>query len=785
MQEEQEEAMKKICILIIVDMLFSISLYGQNLQTVRGVVVEKNSGNPIPYAAVALLDTCSSIGTVTDISGRFSLSNVSVGRHDLKISCLGYEPLVLKEILVTSSKEVVLEVRLQESLIALGEVTVKPKINKAEPLNSMAIAGGRMLSVEEASRYAGSMDDPARLVSSFAGVTSSMGNNGIVVRGNAPRLLQWRMEDVEIPNPNHFADVTSFGGGGLTALSSQVLGNSDFYTGAFPAEYSNALSGVFDMYLRNGNNTRYEHTVQIGILGIDAASEGPFRKDYDGSYIFNYRYSTLSLLSPLLPEDAEGTNYQDLSFKLFFPTRRAGTFSVWGIGLTDRSGTTAETDRSKWVYDQDMENQDVKQFAGAMGINHKARTGKSSSIKTTLAMTVSGLDMHTEQMNDFAVPVPKNVIKNTDWTFVFSSALQKRYDAHHTNKTGVRITGLKYDMFMQNADEAGSGLQTLTDETGFSALLTAYSNSVFRWGRWSMNVGVNAQWFTLNDNHTVEPRLSVKYGLSSNRSISLAYGMHSRLEMLNYYFTKKDGEEINRNLDFTKAHHLSIGYDWEVDENKHLRIEPYVQYLYDVPVLPDSTFSFINLQGDNDWFLSDRLINAGEGINYGVDVTFERYMSRGFYYMITASIFDSRYRTTRNEWYNTRYNRNYVLNVLAGREWMLGKNHQNRLGVSGRRTFQGGDRHSPVDETLSQIRQEAVYDESNPYSERLEPVFLGHLTVSYKVNRKKVAHEIALKMINLTGYKDFYGYRYNYMTGCVDAEREAIIMPNIAYKIEF
>ena len=198
-----------------------------------------------------------------------------------------------------------------------------------------------------------------------------------------------------------------------------------------------------------------------------------------------------------------------------------------------------------------------------------------------------------------------------------------------------------------------------------------------------------------------------------------------------------------------------------------------------------STFSFINLQGDNDWFLSDRLINAGEGINYGVDVTFERYMSRGFYYMITASIFDSRYRTTRNEWYNTRYNRNYVLNVLAGREWMLGKNHQNILGVSGRITFQGGDRHSPVDETLSQIRQEAVYDESNPYSERLEPVFLGHLTVSYKVNRKKVAHEIALKMINLTGYKDFYGYRYNYMTGCVDAEREAIIMPNIAYKIEF
>ena len=140
--------------------------------------------------------------------------------------------------------------------------------------------GGRMLSVEEAGRYAGAADDPARLVSSFAGVTQSVGNNGIVVRGNAPKFLQWRMEGVEIPNPNHFTDVTSFGGGGFTALSNQVLGNSDFFTGAFPAEFSNALSGVFDMYIRRGSNTSHEHAVQIGSLGVEAASEGPFKKGY-------------------------------------------------------------------------------------------------------------------------------------------------------------------------------------------------------------------------------------------------------------------------------------------------------------------------------------------------------------------------------------------------------------------------------------------------------------------------------------------------------------------------
>ncbi len=220
--------MKRLFAVILANLLLSNIIYSQSTQTVRGVVMEKNSGTPVSYASVVLLDSLSSWGTTTDSTGRFTLPKVPVGRHDLQISCLGYEPALLKEILVSSSKEVILEVRLQKALVVLHEVVVKPHINKSETVNEMAIAGGRMLRVEEASRYAGSMDDPARLVSSFAGVTSSVGNNGIVVRGNAPKFLQWRMEDVEIPNPNHFAEVTSFGGGGLTALSSQVLGNSDF-----------------------------------------------------------------------------------------------------------------------------------------------------------------------------------------------------------------------------------------------------------------------------------------------------------------------------------------------------------------------------------------------------------------------------------------------------------------------------------------------------------------------------------------------------------------------------
>src|SRR5690606_28857332 len=221
----------------------------------------------------------------------FMLDEVPIGRYTITVSRMGYETAVVKEVLVGSARAVYLDIGLAQSPIALDEVTVGPNVDKAGSLNDMALLGAQMFSVEEARRFAGGMDDPARLVSAYAGVaTPSVSNNGISVRGNAPALLQWRLEGVEIPNPNHFADLDVLGGGFLSALSANVLGNSDFFSGAFPAAYNNAVSGVFDMKLRNGNNQNYEHVFQLGILGIDFASEGPISRKNRSSYLINYRY---------------------------------------------------------------------------------------------------------------------------------------------------------------------------------------------------------------------------------------------------------------------------------------------------------------------------------------------------------------------------------------------------------------------------------------------------------------------------------------------------------------
>ncbi len=777
--------MKSFVLLCILAFCYMTVWSQKNAQNIRGVVRDAASDEPLAFATVILLETDPTVGATTDSKGNFIIPGVPVGRYDIQVTFLGYEPIIIKEVVLTSSKEVYLEIPLKESISQLGEVVIKSSINKTQPLNKTASASARMLSVEEAKRYAGGFDDPARLASSFAGVGSNMGNNGIIVRGNAPKFLQWRLEEAEIPNPNHFAEVTGFGGGGLTALSSQVLGNSDFFTGAFPAEYGNALSGVFDIKLRNGNNRKVENTFQLGLIGIDVASEGPFKKEGQSSYLFNYRYSTLSLLSPLMPDDANGTRYQDLSFKFNVPTKNAGTFSFWGIGLIDRSGQTAEVDTMKWVYLQDKESQDVKQYMGAAGVGHKIMSGDNGFLKTTLAMTVSGLDMRTERMDKQIQLQPQNVVQKTNWNFIFSSYYNKKFNARHTNKTGITATGLMYDMVLKDADPAYTPLEAIADENGFSFLLSAYSNSsVDLSDKWTLNVGVVGQYFTLNGHYSIEPRLGLKWQFAPGHSFALAYGLHSRVEMLNYYFIRsRSGEYINKDLDFTRAQHIVFSYDWNMENDFHLRMEPYAQRLYHVPVIADSSFSFINLQ-DN-WFVHEKLGSTGKGLNYGIDVTFEKFMSRGYYFMLTGSLFESRYKGGDGIWRDTRYNRIFSCNFLTGKEWMVGRNEQNVFDVNLRLSYQGGDRYTPVDNGASIAKQDVVYNETVAFSRQFSPAFLGHFTVSYRINRKNISHEFAVKVLNATNYKDFYGYRYNFKTGGVDENREAIMIPNISYKIEF
>jgi hypothetical protein len=638
--------------------LFSVlNITAQPVQTLRGTVTDKASNAPVPYATVLLLNTQPALGAQTDSLGVFSIAAVPVGRYDIKVSCVGYQEVIMREITVSAAKQTVIAVVLQENTYNLQTVTIKPEVNKQQPLNSMSTVSARMLSVDEANRYAGGFDDPARLASAFAGVASNSGVNGIIVRGNAPKYLQWKMEGIEIPNPNHFGDLRAFGGGILTGLSSQMLANSDFFTGAFPAEYNNAVSGVFDIALRTGNNQKRERTFQAGLIGIDVAQEGPFRNGRQASYLFNYRYSTLALLQPLLPEGANSIRYQDLSFKLNFPTQNAGTFALWGIGLIDGAGQKPKTDSTQWFYNDSRQQDDLKLYIGGAGLTHKYFFNNAVYLKTTLAASGNASEWISQTLNNALELKPNSTIKYTHVNYVLSSVLNNKLSARHSNRSGILATFMNYRILLNKAYSIGQSPTELVNETGNTLLLSAFTSSSFILSeKLVLNTGVNAQYFTLNGHYTIEPRIGIRRNMGKKQSAGLAYGLHSRLENLPFYFNNSltTGQTaVNKNLDFTKAHHVVLGYDYSITEFVHLKVEPYFQWLFNVPVIADSSFSMINLQ--TDWFFAEKLENTGEGRNMGVDVTLEKYISKGYYFMLTASVFDAQYRGGDGVWRNTRF----------------------------------------------------------------------------------------------------------------------------------
>ena len=344
---------KRIALLILIVAIKSACL-SQADQTIKGTIIDKDSEIPLPGVNIIIEGTSPLIGTITDQKWDYYMEDIPIGSYTVTASYIGYDKGINKHVLIGAGKQVVLNFALSENTTMLDEVTIKPNsTTENETVNSMSIISGRKFSVEDTRRYAGGLADPARMVSAFAGVSAgNIQDNAIIVRGNNPKYVGWHLEGVEIPNPNHFSSINVIGGGFVTIFSNQLLSNSDFFTGAFPAEYGNALSGVFDMRLRNGNRDKREYTVQAGIMGMDFAAEGPIVKGKDASYLVNYRYSTMSLVSPLIPSE-QVPQYQDLSFKLNFPTQRLGTFSVWGIGAIDHNAQPIIADSTLWTEDFD------------------------------------------------------------------------------------------------------------------------------------------------------------------------------------------------------------------------------------------------------------------------------------------------------------------------------------------------------------------------------------------------------------------------------------------------
>ena len=763
---------------------------GMQMQTIRGKVIDQDSKTPLIGANIIILNSDPIKGTSSDANGYFRIDGVHVGRVDLKVTCMGYEDKTIPNILVGSGKEIVLEIELAESLIQLEDVVITANGHKSEPLNEMAMVSAKAFSVEETKRYAGSFNDPARMVSGYAGVTGdAMGNNDIVVRGNSPKGILWRLDGMDIPNPNHFANEGSTGGP-INALNSSMLNNSDFFSGAFAPEYGNAYSGVFDMKLRNGNNEKREYSTSIGVIGMEATLEGPFSKNYKGSYLINYRYSSLDILDKAGIVDYYGVpKYQDIAFKFHLPTKKAGTFQILGFGGLS---SIYQEDFAEENEDSLTRTSDFGADVGFAAIKHIYPINDKTFI--TSYVSASG----TRNSDDY-----KRRYDNGNWYLAYydefvntalkaSTSINTKINAHHRIKAGIIYSDLGYNMFAKE-DAYGSGTyNTDLDANGRAGLIQAYANWKYRVTEdLTLVSGLHYMHFLLNNSNSIEPRLGLDWKFAPKQSLSFGFGLHSKVESISTYFATVEDEttgEIttpNKNLGLSKSMHFVFGYTNQISKNVNLKTEIYYQHLYNLAVEndPNSMFALNNIQGG---YVNRDLVNEGIGYNYGLELTLERFFANNYYFLITGSLYDSKIKAMDGELRNSRFNGNYATNILFGKEWKVGKESKNKtLGFNTKVSYIGGHRYNPVDLQASIDKGYTVYDETNYFDKRADDIFILNLAVTYRRNREKTTHELKLDFQNATNNQAFVMEYYNDVKQEVEKGYQLPIFPTIIYTIQF
>ena len=790
--------------------LFSVSLIGQQLtQNISGFVKDNTSNEALIGANIVVVGSSPLIGAVTDLSGKFSLKNVPVGYVSLTISFVGYEMVELNNLELRSGKELVLNIFMDELAITGEEVEIKARVDKTGSINRMSSVSARTFTIEETRRYAGSRGDVARMAANYAGVqVASDSRNDIVIRGNSPSGLLWRLEGVEIPNPNHYG---AFGttGGPVSILNNNQLSNSDFLTGAFPAEYGNALSGVFDLQMRNGNTDNYEFLGQIGFNGFELGAEGPFSKKSDASFVANYRYSTMELFDLIGMRFGTGTaipRYQDFSFKVNLPTKNAGTFSLYGIGGKSKIeflDSERDTSEIEFYGGEGWDLQTGSEMV-VVGLNHVISTNKTAFVKSSLAYSYQNFYVRQDSL----VPDTKEVVPAYYSDFkenrvLFSTFFKKRVNLKNNFQLGLNINFYFSNLHDSVFIAAENQFNRLTSYKGNASLLRPYLAWQFKLSEQVvLNAGLHYQFYTYNNTSSLEPRFGANFFLNPVSKLSFGYGLHSQILPATLYNretfvgpAEDDYLQMNHDLKMLKSHHFVFGYDWNMSDFLRLKTEVYYQFIFDAAVNANSNDAYSVLNQGADFYIwnPDTLKSTGTGRNYGVELTFEQFLNKGFYFLMTGSLFESKYKGSDGIEHNSAFNTNFVTNALAGKEWELHKNSSNTklkskqrfIGFDLKLNWAGGRRYTPIDEEQSKIEHRPVYYEDQVYESQFPNYFRTDVKVFFKINTKKYNYEIAVDVQNIFNNQNIYSQNFNTSTGEIYYTYQLGTMVIPYFRIEF
>lgn len=790
---------------LLLHLLFSIIpgyLFPQEqlTQTIRGVVVDKQSKSPLPGASIVLLEGESLTGTSSDSKGNFRLENVPIGRQSIQIRFLGYEPVTINKLIVTSAKEVNLYIEMEEKAFTAEEVVVVANRSKENPINKMATISARAFTIEETEKYAGSRGDVARMAMNYAGVSGANDQrNDIIIRGNSPSGLLWKLNGIDVGNPNHFATQGTTGGP-VGMLNNNNLRNSDFFTGAFPAQYGNAISGVFDLKLKKGNNEKYEFLGQIGFNGFEIGIEGPVKKEAGSSFIANYRYSTLGLMKELGINFGTGGGipyYQDLTYNVVLPLKK-GTLSFFGLGGTSHISLKAENKKGENIYapgDQDIYNGSDLVFSGiSYSLVHNPKTYSRHTFSFLYENGWTQLDTLDTDYTPFMYYKDNSSTMKLSYDFM----LNRKINSRLSFRTGATIDRRGFNLNSKIYIPSENDYRNLTNIKKTLAngvfLIRTYNQWLYKLNdNLHITPGIHLLYFDHSKQFSVEPRFGMQWKTDNNMKINAGYGFHSRISPLSTIFLQTrlpDNSyiETNSDLGITKAHHFVLGYDNSFSNNLRFKTEIYYQELFNVPVeSKKSSFSMLNTGASWGVEARDSLESKGTGKNYGLEFTLEKFFSNNYYYLLTLSLFESKYKGSDGIERSTAFNGNFVFNALFGKEFTLNK--RSVIFFDLRLTWAGGRRYTPVDleSTIDKNSNfyNMVYIEEQAYSKKYANYLKTDTKLGYRLNSKNVTQEWQLYIENVTNHKNVLMQIYDPETESLEMNYQLGFSPVIQYRIYF
>ena len=777
--------------------LFCASVYAQekSTQTIRGTVQDAVTGYPLIGALVGV-DGEHSLAAITNTNGVFQINNVPLGRQSIEISYLGYKSRRIDNLQVVSGRETLINIELEEDAIEIESITIKGLLPGNREAHEMAVVSSRAISVEQTERFAGSLGDPARMVANYAGVSSKDDSrNDIIIRGNSPSGILWRLEGVDVPNPNHFGSLGATGGP-VSMINNNLLATSDFITGAFPAEYGNALAGAFDLHLRPGNNQNREYTGQIGFNGFELGAEGPFttKNDRNASYLVNARYSTLEVMHAMGMDFGTGAaipQYKDVSYNIVIPTKSHSIFSLFGLWGNSFIQLGRDADTVESSYNARATGTDFGSGLGIFGASHTHYFNQNTRLKTTLSYQNTKVTTEFDSIRPGNVIVPIFREEKQQSTVAFHQQIRYKLSGNTNIRAGYYYNYHTINFIDSVFSRTYNSFLKGTDISGNMHLARAYTQIQFKPNsNLTTTAGIHSQFFSISNELVIEPRIGINYAINNKQSISFAFGSHSQTQTHEVYFHQfydsitDSYTRPNKNLKFTRSLHYIVGYNLHIGANWRLKTEIYHQSLYNVPVSPyDQTFSMLNAGADFTTPRVRNLVNKGTGVNNGIEFTLERFLDNGFYLLTTASIFNSKYSDYNNTERNTAFNGNYIYNFLGGYEHVLQNN--NFITFDVRSTYAGGKRYIPVDLEASKTHNEARYDWENIYAHKYAPYFRTDIRIGFTLNGKRITQEWALDLQNITNYKSIFMEAYDNEKNEIYYFYQQGFMPMMLYRIHF